>query len=182
MASILDPLGVTALVLGLIAMGIAVWDHVRDRYYYRRHSGPVDARISSFDIPQPGLRSHTVLLPNGEGTRTLTGVAIRVVWEFWNHVSWPIYVSFPVESRPETDGPSPVIWVYATDDFYQTTGSSVMVPPRQPFKRSLWVIWSRETDGEVTPLLVLGSERWGGWQRVTRHVRWREGTPSLSER
>lgn len=171
---VLDTLGWLAVTLGALALGIAVWDHVRDRYYDWRPSGPVSADLETFDIPQPGVRGQTVG-PRGS-PREVRGTRVRTIWALHNHLSWPVYASFSVRHTLGGDG---ILWSETWDELCVVTGDSALLPPRQPVRRTFWIVCAEGQEGEITPRLFVRARRDATHQPFTKRLRWSGGAPSL---
>ena len=151
--------------LGVLAVAIAVWDNLRDRFYMWR--GPVRATLAVFDIPQPNLR-----LVDGE-----PGICVRMSWTCLNRLSWPVLATFPLVYK--ADGEVPFPKAILRDELYQTSGSSVYLPPRQPVVRTLWVAWPLDKCGEIVPSFDVFSGRGQHFSGPTRTLTWTNGRPSL---
>jgi hypothetical protein len=169
-----DTLGLAAVGLGLLAVAIAAWDHVRDDYYYRSAAGPVKVRFEIFDIPQPEVRQHSI------GPRTapidVRGTQLRVVVSLRNRVSWPVYISFPIRhSLP----PGGLRWMEVWDELLQPTGSSGFAPPRQPVQRTVWVTLAEGAEGTVTPEVFVKAGRDLVFRGPTARLTWPGGAPEL---
>ena len=157
-----------AIALGLVAVAIAIWDNLRDRYYIWR--GAVKADLVLFDIPQPNVRV------DWEGR---PGVVVRMTWACRNRLSWPILASFPVAFA--MDGDSSDVQGILRNELFQPLGSTIFLPPRQPVDRTLWVRWPLERCGKITPTISVfhgGVPRPIEWS--PRSVRWEDGRPSLN--
>ena len=155
-----------AIGLGVLAVAIAVWDDVRDRYYC--WAGPVKANLVKFDIPQPNVH-----IADDEN-----GIHLRMSWTCLNRVSWAVLVGFTFVYEVE-DGSS-IVKMTLTDEHYGNLKSTrVYLPPRQPVELTLWVVWPLDKSGEVTPSVEVFSGRHQALRGPCRKLAWPEGRPCL---
>jgi hypothetical protein len=172
---------ILAILLGVLAIALSVWVQVRDQYYYRRRAGPVEVSLTKFDVPQPNVLVHQYLL--GGQMQQLEGVEIRFEWDLWNRVSWPVYFTCQLEMTQPGDrtGKPPLEGILFRDELMQSVGSALFVPPRQPVQRTGWVVWPRGVDGTITPTWMVRGKAWKPQRGPTKHVRWTDGLPVLSD-
>ncbi len=155
-----------AIGLGILAVAIAIWDDVRDRYYC--WIGPVRAELVRFDIPQPNVRV-------AEGA---DGIHIQMTWACVNRVSWAVLTGFEFKYNIEAGGR--LVKITLRDEHFQDLISNqVYLPPRQPVERTLCVVWPLDKRGEVTPLVSVFSGRWQSRTWPSRALTWIGGRPSL---
>ena len=178
-------LGAVAVALGFVAVIIAIWDHVRDDYYFSRAEGPVEIELTEFDIPQPELRVHNVLL--GGSFRQFDAVAIRLKWKIRNRVSWPVYVTLvfrsdvPDLAKAWRQGPWTKGVVVQDELFNDVGGTQFFAPPRQPIERTEWIYWERGVAGSITPTCSVFGKTWRTIAKPAKTVEWSDDQPKLIE-
>jgi hypothetical protein len=173
-AVVVDPLEWIALGLGALALGIAVWDNVRDQYFWKRRAGPVRVRCLRFEIPQPNVRPQTVGPPTSP--RLVNGTSILIEWTFWNHVSWPVYVSV---TFTHTLPPQSLLREVAKDELRRESEFAFFVPPRQPYSRTLWITVAEGAGGEIEPNVFVAFRIDEKGRVEPKTLRWENGLPVL---
>ena len=163
-----------AVGLGVLAVAIAIWNEARDGFFLRRKRGVLEVITRSFDIPDPGILTQQIGRP--PDVRQVRGTAIRVSIRMWNHLSWPVYVSLSVQS---TLGPSGLLWLTTRDELLRDGDPSLLVPPRQPVERQLWLTIAEGATGEVSPKMYVGAGRRRSIDLGSKSLTWVEGRPHL---
>lgn len=176
----MDSFELLAIALGGLALAIAIWDDLRDRIFYARSTGPVSVNLVFFDIPDRNLLVHQV--PIGGTIHQYDATAVRMEWELWNHVSWPVYISFSiVATRISPEKRAALLAMIGRNELMEETGSSFFVPPRQPVHFTLWAYWARGEPGSLSPTCTIRGPRWILKRGPTKSVTWADGMPSLSD-
>lgn len=181
MTSLADVATVVAIALGALALGIAVWDHIRDGYFWARRAGPLEVKLVTFDLPQPEVRVHPYVVAGQ--TREFKGTEIRLVFHLRNRVSWPVYFSTSLTIREEGNPDhAPLVLNWLTrDELLQETGPSLFVPPRQPVTRTAWIVLAEGREAELSPAWMAGGRRWVSREERPKRIRWIEGKPVLND-
>jgi hypothetical protein len=172
-----DPGEAVAIGLGVVAVVIAAWAELRDKFFYLRRDGPVELKLTEFKIPFPApskLGDSPAVYYGGHD-----GVVVEIQYEMWNRVSWPVYASMSAETTITTQA---LVTEYVRAGFEHDGRLLFFVPPRQPFSCTLCVVIARDRPSRVTPTVVIHGRQPKFVRGPTKAVEWDNGTARLTDR
>ncbi|MGC2359323.1 MAG: hypothetical protein WA691_03330 [Thermoplasmata archaeon] len=135
----IDDSATIAILLGVLALGIAIWDHVSDAVLLRFRR-PVRARsTTTADAP--------TYFKNDQRTRL-----IAVQWKVENRLSYPLIAQFGFRGVD----PSYVVSVKLSGDLIGgLSGTQYTLPPRQPVDLTFGAYVSENASGDFLPCIDL---------------------------
>ena len=152
-----------AIVLGVTAIAIAVWDDLRDHILLRW--GPAHVELVRFDFQD----RHWVP-PEGS--------PLMMTWLVRNRLSWPVKIGFGYELKtvdPERGQPLDL-----RDNLGERYDSSqILVPPRQPITYYFTIKARKDVECEMTPVLTVFAGKQFLTKGQPRQIAWVKGIPEL---
>jgi hypothetical protein len=132
-----------AIVLGAIAVCIALWDHIADSFLVR--FGWHVYASSKYTLDPPGRSTHA----NGS---SIVVRRVSVQWTVKNKLSYPVMASFGYRGVPIPN----VVWTRLSGDLIGIqSGTVLFLPPHQPLALAFEMEVTEDWSGTFTPSINL---------------------------